>query len=116
MSAYDCWLAAPYTEAVEPTEPTDEQLDAAVDHVAERGGDILLYDMRDEGFYLDNLRAVIVARTPAAQARACEAVRHMFQLLHAERIETAAQRIAAAEIQRSKDDAAEYAAQCMEDC
>lgn len=115
MNAYDRWLAGPYTDAVEAPEPTDEQLDAAVDHVAERGGDILLTDMQDEGFYLDNLRAVIVARTPAAQARACAAVRQMFQLLHGARIDEVADRIAADAIQQSKDDAAEYAAQCMED-
>lgn len=98
MNAYDHWLAGQYVDAQESPEPTDEQLEQAVDNVAERGGDDLLIAMRDDGFYLDNLRAVIVARTPAAKASACDAVRQAFQLLHGDRIDAEAQRIAAAAI------------------
>ncbi len=110
MNAYDRWLSGPYTEQPEPPAPTEEHRQDALDKVCEFGSTLLLTDLQDEGFYFDNLRSVILAKTPEAQAKACSQFRRMFELVHELRINEMAQKLAIEE-QKERED---YAAECVE--
>lgn len=91
---HDDWLMSALPDSDSCPDPTDEQIERATDEVIERCSEDFLFAMRDEGFFEDYLRDVMLAKTPGAQALACEQMRGMFERMAVRKIDERAWEIA----------------------